>query len=142
MIIKGCEQKRVWLFSLLCLALALSTFAGCAAVSGKDRPYAEGQPASIEDIRVTASEGERTVVEIVNSKSAPYTAFKLIDPPRLVLDIRGVPGKELPRVTQVNDGNVQDIRLEMGKTQAMTSRVVLGLSREGDYTIDEKDNVI
>ena len=36
MIIKGCEQKRVWLFSLLCLALALSTFAGCAAVSGKD----------------------------------------------------------------------------------------------------------
>jgi type IV pilus assembly protein PilQ len=142
MIIKGCEQKRVWLFSLLCLALALSTFAGCAAVGGKDRPYAEGQPASIEDIRVTASEGERTVVEIVNSKSAPYTAFKLIDPPRLVLDIRGVPGKELPRVTQVNDGNVQDIRLEMGKTQAMTSRVVLGLSREGDYTIDEKDNVI
>jgi hypothetical protein len=68
------------------------------------------------------------VVEIVSSRSAPYTGFKLIDPPRFVLDIRGMPDENLTRTTEVNDGNVKEIRFEKSQTQPMATRMVVDLA--------------
>ncbi|MCD6298544.1 MAG: AMIN domain-containing protein, partial [Deltaproteobacteria bacterium] len=142
MLIRGSVYKRVPLFVQICLTIAALLFTGCAAVK-MSRPVTEDTaPASIEAIKVTSFGGETTVVEVVNSTSVPYTTFRLIDPARLILDIRAVPGKDLPQDTEVNDGNVTNVRIEKGETQAVTTRIVVGMARPGDYKVAEKDNVI
>ncbi|MBW1705018.1 MAG: type IV pilus secretin PilQ [Deltaproteobacteria bacterium] len=142
MLIRGSVYKRVPLFAQICLTIAALLFAGCAAVK-TTRPATEDTgPVSIEAIKVTSFGGETTVVEVVNSMSVPYTTFRLIDPLRLILDIRAVPGKNLQQATEVNDGNVTDIRVEKGETQAVTTRIVVGMARPGDYQVAEKDNAI
>jgi len=142
MFTKGSAYKRVPLLAQICLAIAALLFAGCAAVKMSRPAAADTAPASIEAIKVTSFGGETTVVEVVNSKPAPYTTFRLIDPARLILDIRGVPGKDLVQATEVNDGNVTDVRVEKGETQTVTTRIVIGMARPGDYKVAEKDNAI
>jgi type IV pilus assembly protein PilQ len=142
MFTKGSVYKRVPLFAQTCLAIAALLFAGCAAVKMTQPATGDTAPASIEAIKVTSFGGETTVVEVVNSTSVPYATFRLIDPARLILDIRAVPGKDLPQATEVNDGNVTDIRVEKGETQAETTRIVVGMARPGDYKVAEKDNAI
>jgi type IV pilus assembly protein PilQ len=142
MFTKGSVYKRVPLLAHICLAIAALLFAGCAAVKMTQPATEDTAPASIEAIKVTSFGGETTVVEVVNSTSVPYATFRLIDPARLILDIRALPGKDLPQATEVNDGNVTDIRVEKGETQAETTRVVVGMARPGDYKVAEKDNAI
>jgi type IV pilus assembly protein PilQ len=81
-------------------------------------------------------------VEIQSSRPTHYTAFTLIDPPRVILDIRGEPGPGLRQTTEVNDGNVREIRFEKGKTQTMTTRLVVALVRAVDYDAVEQENRI
>lgn len=143
MVMKGNTYTRVPLFALL-LAVVVWVVSGCAvptSVTGKP-PVAETEPASVESLKIQAAGDEETVVEIVNSRSAPYTSFKLIDPPRVVVDIRGVPGKNLAPVTQWNDQNVTEVRVETGKTQPLTTRVVIGMARPADFIASDQDNVI
>ena len=142
MLIKRSTCKWVVLFSRICLAIVAWTFIGCATSTTTQRPSEEPSPATIEAIKVNSSGGEMTVVEIINSVSAPYTSFKLINPPRVVLDIQGAPGKDLPLKHQVNDPNVNDIRLEGDEGQDLNTRVVVGLSRAVDYVVTEKENII
>ncbi|MCD4717638.1 MAG: type IV pilus secretin PilQ [Desulfobacterales bacterium] len=142
MFTKGSVYKRVPLSAQICLAIAALLFAGCAAVKTSQPATEDTAPASIEAIKVTSFGGETTVVEVVNSTAVPYATFRLIDPTRLILDIRAVPGKDLPQATEVNDGNVTDIRVEKGETQAVTTRIVVGMARPGDYKVAEKDNAI
>ena len=123
-------------------AVALWVFAGCATVETTGPSQETAGPASIQAINVHSGEGEKTAIEIVNSTSAPYAAFQLIDPPRVVLDIRGVPGSDIPSTMEVNDGTVSRIRLQKGRTQSDTTRVVIGMARPGNYDIVEKDNTI
>jgi len=121
---------------------ALWALAGCAA-DRQARPEADAsRPAVIQEVRVSSSTGETTIVEIVASKPAPYTSFLLADPPRLVLDVRGVPADGLARSTRVFDRNVTHIRVEPGPSQAMTTRVVADLAREVEHKIAQKDNTI
>jgi type IV pilus assembly protein PilQ len=142
MFTKGSVYKRVPLFAQICLAITALLFAGCASVKMSQPATEDTAPASIEAIKVTSFGGETTVVEVVNSTSVPYATFRLIDPARLILDIRAVPGKDLPQATEVNDGNVTDIRVEKGETQAVTTRIIVGMARPGDYKVAEKDNAI
>jgi type IV pilus assembly protein PilQ len=98
-------------------------------------------PPTIEEIRV-ASQENATVVEIVVSKPAPHTAFKLTDPLRVVVDVQGIPGQGLPKLQSIQDPNVTEIRHEPGKTQAMTTRIVLALSRAAGYRVEDQGNLI
>lgn len=142
MLMRGSIDKKVLFSSRTCLAIAIWVLMGCATSSTTQRSSEESKPASIEAVNIGSSEEEMIVVEIINSRSVPYTTFKLIDPLRVVLDIRGTPGDELPLFTQVNDGNVTDIRVEQGNTKDMTTRVVVGLARDVDYEVVEKGNII
>ena len=108
---------------------------GCATMDKTQPPPEETRPANIEAIKFSSSEGDSTVVQITTDKTTPYTSFKLVDPDRVVLDIRGVQGSGLPRVTQVNDLNVTDINVEEGKAQTATTRVVVNLAGQGEYNI-------
>jgi type IV pilus assembly protein PilQ len=135
---------RKGVFSLAFVAAAGVTFCGCVAMD----VIAENQAATekaiapvIEAINVTPSQ-EQTVVEFVSSEPVFYTAFKLLDPPRVVLDIRGVPGSALPRVKDVNNAGVKDISIEEGKTQMMTTRAVINTTLPVLYQTEPKGNVI
>ncbi|MFH1935187.1 MAG: type IV pilus secretin PilQ [Pseudomonadota bacterium] len=142
MLTRGSENKKVLFFSRPCLAIAIWVLIGCATSSTTQQPTEEATSPSIEAITISSSGDEMTVVEITNTRSVPYTTFKLIDPLRVVLDISGVPGSELPLLTPVNDGNVIGIHLEQGKADDKTTRVVVGLARDLDYEVAERDNSI
>jgi len=65
-----------------------------------------------------------------------------MDPPRVILDVRGEPGPDLRETLEVNDGNVREIRFEKGKTQTMTTRVVVALARAVDFDTVDQENMI
>jgi type IV pilus assembly protein PilQ len=131
-------------FSLVFVAAAGLILYGCAAldvVADNQAATEKAKAPVIQAINVTSSQ-EQTVVEIVNSEPVFYTAFKLLDPQRVVLDIRGVPGSALPRVKDVNNAGVKDILIEEGKTQMMTTRAVINTTQPVLYQTEPKGNVI
>jgi type IV pilus assembly protein PilQ len=123
------------------LAMAGLTVSGCATVSVNPSATEKAKAPVIQSVEVRPS-ADRVVVEFVNSEAAPYTAFKLLDPPRIVLDIRGELADALPRTKEVQAGGVTDIRLEEGKTQAISSRAVIGTSRPVDFDVKASGPVI
>ncbi len=132
---------RKGVFSLVFVAAAGLILCGCATIADNQAATEKAKAPVIEAINVTPSQ-EQTVVEIVNSEPVFYTAFKLLDPPRIVLDIRGVPGSALPRVKDVNNAGVKDILIEEGKTQMMTTRAVINTTAPMLYQTEPKGNVI
>jgi type IV pilus assembly protein PilQ len=135
---------RKGVFSLVFVAAAGLTLCGCAAldvVADNQAAIEKSTAPVIQAINVTPSQ-EQTVVEFVNSEPVFYTAFKLMDPARIVLDIRGVPGSALPRVKDVNSAGVKDILIEEGKTQMMTTRAVISTTVPVLYQTEPKGNVI
>ncbi len=123
------------------LAMAGLTVSGCATVPNNPAAREKAKAPVIQSVEVRPS-ADRVVVEFINSEAAPYTAFKLLDPPRIVLDIRGELADALPRTKEVQEGGVTAIRLEEGKTQAMSSRAVIGLSRPVDFDVKASDSII
>jgi type IV pilus assembly protein PilQ len=137
---KGSMNNKVFVISIV--LIAFFALQGCAT-SPKDPPPAETSlPPSIEDVRVTSTGGEKTIIKVISDKKIPYTVFKLIDPPRVILDVRGVSGSNLVKNKPVHDGIVSEIRCEQGKTQSITTRVVVGLEGPADYRIEQIDNEI
>lgn len=137
---KKISVGRKWGPSSIYLVMAVLMLGACTT-SPITQPAAEGPDIPIiESIKVNPSP-EQTVVEIMNNAPAPFTSFKMTDPPSVVLDIRGKPGENLPVKTAINAGNVQGIRIEKGETQAMTTRVVVTLSQALEYeaVTDEKN---
>jgi type IV pilus assembly protein PilQ len=121
------------------VALGALTLYGCAATVTNQGALEQGPV--IESIKVNPTPNQ-TVIEIANSAPTSYTAFRLLDPPRIILDVRGKPGSNVPGTTEVNSGNLTTIRLEEGKTQNMTTRVVVGMAGPLDYDVESLDSVI
>ena len=132
---------RKGVFSLVFVGAAGLILYGCATIADNQAATEKAKAPVIEAINVTPSQ-EQTVVEFVNSEPVVYTAFKLLDPPRIVLDIRGIPGSALPRAKEVNNAGVKDIFIEEGKTQMMTTRAVIHTTRPVLYEAEPKGNVI
>jgi type IV pilus assembly protein PilQ len=136
---------RKGVFSLVFVAAAGLTLCGCGTIadtiSDNQAAKEKAKASVIETIIVTPSQ-EQTVVEIVTSEPVFYTAFKLLDPPRIVLDIRGVPGSALPRVKDVNNAGVKDIVIEEGKNQMTTTRAVINTTQPVLYQTEPRGNVI
>ena len=135
-------NNRSEFFSRICLAFAVFILGGCATTGSTQLSSQESGPAAVEAVEVNSFGGEMTVIEVMNSKYAPHTAFKLINPPRIVLDIRAVPGADLPQYTHVDDGNIKAVRVEKSDTQASTTRVIFELASAGEHSVVEKGNVI
>ena len=126
---------------LIYSTIGILLLGACATPSTDQLKGDEAAAPVIESIEVDPSP-DQTVIEITSSEAAPYTGFKLVDPPRVVLDIRGMPGKDLTRTTEVNNENVKEIRFEKSKTQPMTTRMLVDLARAVDYKVVDRDNVI
>ena len=134
------HERGVFLLLIFFTSGAL-LLSACATPSNQQASSETSEAPIIESLQVQPSP-EQTVVEIQSSRPTHYTAFALIDPPRVILDIRGEPGPDLRQTTEVNDENVREIRFEKGKTQTMTTRVVVALARAVDYEAVEQDNRI
>jgi type IV pilus assembly protein PilQ len=132
--------KKGWSF------LAYGTVAGlimtgCATLPENQAAREKAQAPVIQSVEVHPS-ANRVVVEFVSSEPAPFTAFKLLDPPRIVVDVRGELAGSLPRSKDVYVAGVTDIRLEEGKTQSMSSRAVIGANRPVDFDVKSSENII
>ncbi|MFC1821703.1 type IV pilus secretin PilQ [Thermodesulfobacteriota bacterium] len=129
-------------FSLATLGIiGLVFLGGCATMKTEPDSSAESEIPIIESLTVKPSP-EQTVIEVLSSRSASYTAFKLVEPLRVVLDVRGKAGALLKRATVVRDGNVKAVLVQEGKTQTMTTRLIVALEREVDYEVQAKDESI
>ncbi|MBW1801408.1 MAG: secretin and TonB N-terminal domain-containing protein, partial [Deltaproteobacteria bacterium] len=135
------EPNKRGFVSCICVTICFLIIAGCATPAAKQKANQESLPPVIEAMNLTSMDG-KVIIEIVNNRPAHYTAFKLIDPPRIILDIRGVPGENLPLDTDVNRNRIQDIRFEKGKTQAMTTRMIIETAGPLDYVTETADHII
>ena len=133
--------QRGVLFLLIFFTSGALLLSACATPPSQQATSGASEAPIIQALEVQPSP-EQTVVEIQSSRPTHYTAFTLVDPPRVILDIRGEPGSNLRQTTEVNDENVREIRLEKGKTQTMTTRVVVALARAVDYDAVKQDNSI
>ncbi len=123
------------------LGIGVLFFSACATPTTQQAVTEESETPIIESLRVRPS-AEGTVVEIVNSKPTPYTAFKLIDPPRVIVDIPGELRSGLQKTTELDDENVREIRLEPSATQTLTTRMVVSLARDVDYEVVDQGPII
>jgi type IV pilus assembly protein PilQ len=123
------------------LGIGVLFFSACATPTTQQAVTEESETPIIESLRVRPS-AERTVVEIVNSRPTPYTAFKLIDPPRVIVDIPGELGSGVQRTTELDDENVREIRLEPDATRTLNTRMVVSLARDVDYEMIDQGPVI
>ena len=135
---KSILNKKGKLFFIYIAAGAL-LLGSCATTS---TTQSTGQPiAVIKSISVNPGP-DRTVVEITYRGSAPYKAFKLLDPPRIILDIRAKPSGDLPKKKDVYSGELTTITAAEGRTQALTTRVTIGLLTPLDYAVEDRDGKI
>ena len=123
------------------LGIGVLLFSACATNTTQQAVTEESETPIIESLTVRPS-AEGTVVEILNSKPAPSMAFKLIDPPRVIVDIPGELGSGIQKTTELDDENVREIRLEPGATQTLTTRMVVSLARDVDYEMVDQGPMI
>jgi type IV pilus assembly protein PilQ len=132
--------KKGWTFLAYGVVAGL-ILSGCTTLPEIQAAREKAQAPVIQTVEVRSA-ADRVVVEFISSEPAPFTAFKLLDPLRIVLDVRGELAESLPRAKDVYVAGVTDIRLEEGKTQSMSSRAVIGANRPVNFDVKSSDNVI
>ena len=82
----------------------------------------------------TAEEENEVSIKLRASQALEYTAFKLVDPLRLVLDFPNMEQGELSGVLEVNQGVVNTIR-PLYFEEAKVLRLEIGLTKAASYEI-------
>jgi type IV pilus assembly protein PilQ len=117
------------------LAIGVFIMSGCVTLGMNTEATEKAKAPKVESVEVITSP-EQTVIEITNTGTPAYAAHKVVDPPRVILDIRGERGSSLPLTTLVNSGNVKDITFEQSKTQDMTVRATVTMAGPFDYRVE------
>ncbi len=94
---------------------------------------AGGALSKIVDLQ-TAEEDNEVSIKLRSSQALEYTAFKLVDPLRLVLDFPNMEKGELTGVLEVNQGVVNTIR-PLYFEEAKVLRLEIGLTKAASYEI-------
>ncbi|MBC8282858.1 MAG: type IV pilus secretin PilQ [Nitrospinae bacterium] len=89
---------------------------------------------SIVALNTDSTANDNAVVTIEASQSIQYTAFKLLNPLRLVLDFPNMQKGNLSGIMQVNKGVVQSIR-PLHFEEAGVLRLEIALNKTADYEI-------
>jgi type IV pilus assembly protein PilQ len=127
---------------VILLGIGALLCSGCATPTTQQVAQEESTAPMVESLEVRSSPGE-TVIEIVNSEPTPYTAIGLIDPPRVVVEIKGEPSRDLPLTTMVNDENITEIRLQTSNVETMTTRMEIALAGTVDYkAVPQGNNLV
>ena len=86
----------------------------------------------------TKKDGQRSIVSIVSTQPVKYTAFKLLDPHRLVLDFPKMDKGSLSSLIKVNEGIINSIRTIHFKKSGVL-RLEIVLNQPPDYEIERKE---
>ena len=86
----------------------------------------------------TKKNGQRSIVSIVSTQPVKYTAFKLLDPNRLVLDFPKMDKGNLSSLIKVNEGIINSIRTIHFKKSGVL-RLEIVLNQPPDYEIERKE---
>jgi type IV pilus assembly protein PilQ len=92
-----------------------------------------GTLSKIVDLQ-TAREDSEVSIKLRSSQALEYTAFKLVDPLRLVLDFPNMEKSDLSGVMEVNEGVVNTIR-PLYFEEAKVMRLEIGLTKAASYEI-------
>jgi type IV pilus assembly protein PilQ len=98
-------------------------------------------PASIVALNTDSMGSENAVVTIESSQPVQYTAFKLLNPLRLVLDFPNMQKGNLSGKLQVNKGLVDSIR-PLHFEEAGVLRLEIALNKAADYEIQKPEKNI
>ncbi|MCP4668764.1 MAG: AMIN domain-containing protein, partial [Deltaproteobacteria bacterium] len=125
--------QRKWITTMVGLLTPLFFglfLCGCATgpAGGVAGEKEEAKQPIIEDIRVATSHDGSTV-EIVSSMETPHAGIKLMNPPRIYIDLKGAPAAGLSRRMDVNNGLIKRIRVQERQDQKYITRVVVYLSK-------------
>lgn len=135
----GFDKRRYHSFFLYVFVAVWSIY-GCATKSTLEMKDAEvASQKVIENVNVDHLPTE-TVIEVINSANTPYTAFKLPDPPRVVVDINGKTGADLSDSINVNEGSIKNILLTDNGSDG--TRMVVNLNKDSNYRIMADGNTI
>ena len=137
-------RKKSSIFLLIAFGLACLV-CSCTSAPTKTRvtAAADKRPATLESINVSPLPSHKgTTIEITSSGPAPYTAFKLAQPLRLVVDITAVPGKGLTEPSVSDDRIIKTIGFESIKGKTLATRVTAALSQDVEYDVQAKEGII
>jgi type IV pilus assembly protein PilQ len=137
------NARRHYAYILLMAFGLFSVLFGCAQAPPKQTEVIDEKPAGIQSIRlIPEPSAEKTTLEITCSRPAPYAAFKLIQPLRIVVGITAAPSDGLTAPAVPGEGLIKDIRFEIMEKDPISTRVVATLSQDADYTVEDQDGVI
>ena len=139
---RGSVDRRVLLVCLagaVCIALCIG---GCAVMRVQPKPEADRELVSIRDIEVRPGDGDETIVSIATNAPAQYTAFRLVDPPRVILDISAERGKDIAGMSRLDGPHVETVMLEEGVGEGPASRITIGLRDGVDYSVEPEENAV
>ncbi len=122
---------RQWWFRAILSGSVLFAL-GCAAHSTNIQTEAPADPQVRLHVE-TPPEGVRLVIDADNP--LVYTAFRLPDPPRLILDLAGVSLDPNQQSIPVNQGAVTTIHPIAGTTGGHSARIEVGLTQLVDYQL-------
>jgi len=138
---KLCKGRKQICFLFLGLALMAMLIASCVTTQQQGITKAVPEQAVIKAVKVKSfGNGAFTLVEIVGTKPIAYTAFKLVDPPRVVVDV-DAPADPTLTIGPVNGKNVKSIDIQKTHGKART-RIIVGISDEVEYRITEENETI
>ena len=118
-------------------------FIFCIVVAGWGESHvvlaqASKSPASIVNLNTDSMGIKNSVVTIESSQPVQYTAFKLLNPLRLVLDFPNMQKGSLSGKMQVNKGPVDSIR-PLHFEEVGVLRLEIALNKAADYEIQKPD---
>lgn len=140
---KKCSKVKV----LIAFALMMAFSASCAARSANATTAPAGPPSQppagarvLQSVEVQTGAGEVSVV-VTTSEPSTYTAYKLPDPARIILDIPDtVIGPNVQTSQTVNSDEVSDVQIvSVGDANHPVLRVVVTLKQDLEYDVRKED---
>ena len=140
---KHFSQNLVRITAFICLAACILLANSCATTApSTDQAVEKTSPQPLIQSVTVSPSPDATVVKIENSDTAPYTAFMVPNPARIVLHIKGRPGPSLPRTIPVGKGGIREIRWMENEPSEGTTKMVLHLDQPYDYKAAEVGKAI
>jgi type IV pilus assembly protein PilQ len=127
---------RLWLLFCGLLVYACGTPSATRVGEGQK----ESTRTIIDEIRNSSSQ-DYSAVTIVSSQASPYSSFKLMSPPRIIIDMKAEPEINLKKLMKVQDGLIDTISIGERGGPAGTTRIIVHLSKEDfEYNIKSEGN--
>ncbi|RMG12126.1 MAG: type IV pilus secretin family protein [Deltaproteobacteria bacterium] len=128
------RPPRLGARALFALAAAAATLPVVAADRASTRAPAEAVN-EVRRIEVAATK-DGIELRLHGSREATYTAFKLAQPPRLVVDLSNSDVSALRRLTEVGRGNVRAVlTTQFDDADRKVGRVMVVLERDAPYAV-------